>query len=525
MTIFQWFICFLLIQVLHFLGTWKLYKKAGRQAWEAIIPVYNAVVLMKIISRPWWWVVLLFIPIVNLIMFPVVWVETIRSFGRHSKADTWLVVLTLGLYIFYVNYALKVSYIRERDLKPRTTTGEWVSSILFAIVAATIVHTYFIQPFTIPSSSMEKTLLVGDFLFVSKFHYGARAPMTTVAAPMVHDTLPVLNTKSYTNWPKLPYFRLPGFEKIKRNDIIVFNWPVDTVPYFGYHGPKSYEKPVDKKSNYVKRTVGIPGDSVNIVGGQVKINGEDLEFPERAKPETSYDVKTKGGNFNPRYLYRHYDYTEPLSKMPGEENMYFFKGLTEENAEKLKMNPNVASIEKNMAPKGENGHTFPLSAYKPWNTDYYGPIYIPEKGKTIDITPENLPFYKRIIEIYEGREMGKKQQVTTKGDQVYLNDDPIDSYTFKQDYYWVMGDNRHNSEDSRYWGYVPETHIVGKPIFIWFSIDHNASGILDKIRWDRLFTTVNGKGEPTSYFYYFLAGLVIIIAVNYFTKRRKKESE
>src|SRR5699024_4780179 len=166
---------FLVVQVIHFLGTWKLYKKAGREAWEALVPVYNAVILMKIIHRPWWWVILLFIPVVNLIMFPVVWVETIRSFGRRSTLETWLVVLTFGLYIFYVNYALDEPHIKDRSLKPTTSTEEWVSSILFAIIAATIVHTYFIQPFTIPTSSMEKTSLVGDFLFVSKFHYGPRA--------------------------------------------------------------------------------------------------------------------------------------------------------------------------------------------------------------------------------------------------------------------------------------------------------------------------------------------------------------
>src|SRR5690554_4308917 len=185
-----WFVFFLIVQVVHFTGTWKLYKKAGREAWEAAVPVYNAVVLMKIINRPWWWTILLFIPIVNLIMFPVVWVETLRSFGRNSTTDTVLVLITFGLYIYYINYTQNLTYIEDRSLKPRTSLGEWVSSILFAVVAATIVHGYLIQPFTIPTSSLEKTLLVGDFLFVSKFHYGARAPMTAVSVPMTHDTIP-----------------------------------------------------------------------------------------------------------------------------------------------------------------------------------------------------------------------------------------------------------------------------------------------------------------------------------------------
>ena len=219
MTFTTLLIFILLVQVIHFLGTWKLYIKAGRKAWEAAIPIYNAIVLMKIINRSPWWTLLLFIPIVNLIMFPVIWVETLRSFGRNSNTDTFLGVCTFGLYIYYINYTQDVTYISDRSLKPRTAAGEWISSILFAVVAATIVHTYVMQPFTIPTSSLEKTLLVGDFLFVSKFHYGARMPMTAISFPMVHDSIPVIGTKSYLDQPQLPYFRLPGFQKIKRNEI------------------------------------------------------------------------------------------------------------------------------------------------------------------------------------------------------------------------------------------------------------------------------------------------------------------
>jgi signal peptidase I len=232
MTIFQWFTFFLVVQVVHFLATWKLYLKAGRKPWEAAIPVYNAIILMKIINRPTWWTILLFVPVVNLIMIPVVWVETIRSFGRNTSTDTALVLLTLGFYIFYINYTQEVVHIPNRSLHSTSQAGDTVSSLLFAIVVATVVHTYVMQPFTIPTSSLEKSLLVGDFLFVSKFHYGARTPMTAVAAPMVHDTLPFINVKSYSNWPQLPYFRFPGLQNIERNDIVVFNWPVDTVYKF-----------------------------------------------------------------------------------------------------------------------------------------------------------------------------------------------------------------------------------------------------------------------------------------------------
>ena len=520
MTFTEWFIFFLLIQVVHFLGTWKLYQRAGRKAWEAAIPVYNAVVLMKIINRPWWWVVLMFIPIVNLIIIPVIWVETIRSFGRNSTIDTVAVILTLGLYIYYVNYGTSNAYIVDRDLKPRTETGEWISSVLFAVIAATIVHTYFMQPFTIPTSSLEKTLLVGDFLFVSKFHYGARVPGTAVAFPMVHDTIPVLGVKSYLNKPQIPYLRFPGFEKVERNDIVVFNWPVDTVRKFFDRSGIHYNKPIDKKSNYVKRAVGVPGDSLAVKDGYVFINGKQLELPERAKPQFSYIGQTKGQPFNPQLLYKRYDITSGYSYNPS-NNAFFIQSLSDEAFERFKNHPNVASIERYVDSAGnKNPRIFPNDGKRSWNNDNLGPIYIPEKGATVAITPETMGFYKEIIETYEGSEWGTENELRINGTQVLLNGQPIESYTFKQDYYWMMGDNRNNSEDSRTWGYVPANHIVGKPVFIWMSWDSNASGF-DKIRWDRVFTTVKGDGDPTSFLPYFLIVLVIFFGWKYFKKRRE----
>ena len=520
MTFTEWFIFFLLIQVVHFLGTWKLYQRAGRKAWEAAIPVYNAVVLMKIINRPWWWVVLMFIPIVNLIIIPVIWVETIRSFGRNSTIDTVAVILTLGLYIYYVNYGTSNAYIVDRDLKPRTETGEWISSVLFAVIAATIVHTYFMQPFTIPTASLEKTLLVGDFLFVSKFHYGARVPGTAVAFPMVHDTIPVLGVKSYLNKPQIPYLRFPGFEKVERNDIVVFNWPVDTVRKFFDRSGIHYNKPIDKKSNYVKRAVGVPGDSLAVKNGYVFINGKQLELPERAKPQFSYIGQTKGQPFNPQLLYKRYDITSGYSYNPS-NNAFFIQSLSDEAFERFKNHPNVASIERYVDSAGnKNPRIFPNDGKRSWNNDNLGPIYIPEKGATVAITPETMGFYKEIIETYEGSEWGTENELRINGTQVLLNGQPIESYTFKQDYFWMMGDNRNNSEDSRTWGYVPANHIVGKPVFIWMSWDSNASGF-DKIRWDRVFTTVKGDGDPTSFLPYFLIVLVIFFGWKYFKKRRE----
>jgi len=509
MTLNQWFLFFLAIQVIHFFGTWKLYVKAGRKSWEAIIPIYNAIVLMQIINRPKWWVILLFIPIINLLMFPVIWVETIRSFGKNSTKDSILVIATLGLYIYYMNYMEDVNYIKDRSLKPRTATGEWVSSIVFAVIAATIVHTYFMQPYTIPTSSLEKSLLIGDFLFVSKFHYGARVPMTTVAAPMVHDTLPLIKVRSYLNKPQLPYLRIPGFQKIKRNDIVVFSWPVDTVEYFFQKTNRKIRKPIDKKSNYVKRCVGIAGDSLEIKDGFVYINGKQNVLPDRARLQFYYDVNTEGKEININTIKNRYHVREGGRVQDGN----YVLNLSDEDANLVKNNPNVKSLTKRISPAGESEKVFPSVKSLNWNKDNFGPIYIPENGKTVAITKETLPFYKQIIVEYE------KNDLEVKGDEILINGQSVNNYTFQQDYYWMMGDNRHNSEDSRYWGFVPFDHVVGKPVFIWFSWNSDAKGI-EKIRWERLFTTVGGSGKPVSYFYYFVGAMLLLYGYSVYKKRK-----
>ena len=507
-----WFIFFLVIQVIHFLGTWKLYVKAGRKAWEALIPIYNAVVLMKILKRPVWWVILLFIPIINLLMFPVVWVETVRSFGKYKSIDSIIAVATLGFYNYYLSYLTNAEYVEDRSLKSRTELGEWISSIVFAIIAATIVHTYFMQPYTIPTSSLEKSLLIGDFLFVSKFHYGARAPMTTVAAPMVHDSLPLTNLKSYLKKPQLPYFRLPGFENIKRNEIVVFNWPVDTVRFFFDKSKIHIDKPIDKKSNYVKRCVGIAGDSLEIRDGYIYINGERTVLPDRAKPQYYHLVDTDGQQLSSTTLSRY-----GVTEYGGQGNQYLLN-MTDENAARIKNNPLVKSVTKIIEKKNNyNSSIFPHSEEYSWTIDNYGPIYIPEEGKTVELNTSSLPFYKRIIEEYENNNL------TVNGDEIYINGKLATSYTFKQNYYWMMGDNRHNSEDARYWGYVPFDHVVGKPVFIWMSWDSNAQGIANKIRWDRVFTTVHGGGKPVSYLYYFIGLLVAWFIYSAYRKRKKEE--
>ena len=517
MTLSQWFIFFLLVQVVHFIGTWKLYVSAGRKAWEAAIPVYNAIVLFKIIGRPTWWTILLFLPIINLILFPVVWVETLRSFGKNSTLDKVLGIATFGLYIAYVNYTQKLNYTTDRSAEPINKTADTISSLLFAIVVATFVHTYFIQPFTIPTSSLEKSLLVGDFLFVSKVNYGARTPMTTVALPMVHDTIPLTKKKSYLNWPQLPYFRIPGFQTVERNDIVVFNWPVDTVYKFRDQSGLRVDKPIDKKSNYVKRCVGVPGDQLEIKDGIVFVNGKELILPERAKPQFSYKVALDGKTpIDFEYLLKDMDVTDGAGFTSEIRDTLFVKALTSAGAERLKNVPGVTAVtrvvEKGIDESNNGKGVFP-HIHK-WNSDNFGPIYIPQQGKTVALNLETLPFYKAIITDYE------KNDLKVTGNEIRINGKIATSYTFQQNYYWMMGDNRHNSEDSRYWGYVPENHIVGKPIFIWMSWDSNAKG-LKKIRWDRLFTTVSGEGQPQSYFKFFLLALVAYFIGEYFWKKRK----
>lgn len=569
MEISGWLIFILLVQVIHGIGTWKLYVKAGRKAWEAFVPVYNGIVLMQIINRPKYWIFLLFIPVINLFLFPIIWIETLRTFGKKSTVDMILGVVTLGLYIAYVNYTQETTYHANRDLTAPNKTMDTLGSLSFAIVVATIVHTYFIQPYTIPTSSLEKSLLVGDFLFVSKFHYGARTPMTPIAAPMVHDTLPVVKVKSYSAKPSLPYFRFPALQKIERNDIVVFNWPADTLFHMYKAADKRYDKPIDKKTNYVKRCTAIPGDNFEIRDGIIFINGKESILPGRAKPQYFYLIQTN--NVNPDEIKNFYQITEgyPLfdikneiwdkpgikeelintyrfeeivrdssktviygyvdetiyNKLQMQYSSYFYGNLTAEKYEQLKSDSRISSVKRQISKTAEDGIFTDIQDGKPslknnWNRDNMGPIYIPEAGKTVALNKENLPLYKKIIGEYEGNDL------KVNGDEIRINGKIATSYTFKQDYYWMMGDNRHNSLDSRYWGFVPADHIVGKPIFIWMSIDGINDGIKNwSIRWDRLFTTVSGDGQPKSYFQYFLIALAGYFAFDYFRKKKKKKEE
>ena len=566
MTTTEWILFFFALQGVHFLGTWKLYKAVGFQAWQAAVPIYNAFILMKIIKRPAWWVILLFIPTINLILFGVIWVETLRSFGKNSAKDTALVLLTFGLYIYTVNYSANPKHQPDRSLRPKTGFGETVSSILFAVVAATLVHNYFIQPYIIPTGSLEKSLLIGDFLFVSKFHYGARAPMTAVSVPMVHDTVPGLKIRSYLKKPQFPYLRLPGLQKINRNDIVVFSWPADTVRQF-FVREKRVDKPIDKKSNYVKRCVGIPGDTLEIIDGFVHTNGSKNQLPDRARVQyTHFAYAQKGvssrkllaegfSDFNRTYKIDNItesSYQQIIPYIIGRMGntiedfrvITTAKGLptdvirktglrvseilelkkemtlTLDEATAMRKVPEIDSVVRRFSKKNvPNEAFFPNKIPFDWNEDSFGPLVIPKKGMTVNLNKENLPLYKKIIAEYEANDL------ETSPSEIRINGNPTDQYTFKKDYYWMMGDNRHKSEDSRFWGFVPDDHIVGKPIFIWFSIKGINDGIKNwSIRWDRVFTTVGGSGERTSYFPYFVGFLVVWQGAVFYRRRKKNKT-
>ena len=564
MTTTEWILFFFILQGVHFLGTWKLYKAAGFQAWQAAVPVYNAFILMKIIKRPTWWVILLFIPTINLILFGVIWVETLRSFGKNSMKDTALVLLTFGLYIYTINYSNNPIHLPDRSLRPKTGFGETVSSILFVVVAATLVHNYFIQPYIIPTGSLEKSLLIGDFLFVSKFHYGARAPMTAVSVPMVHDTVPGLKIRSYLKKPQLPYLRLPGLQKINRNEIVVFSWPADTVRQF-FVREKRVDKPIDKKSNYVKRCVGIPGDTLEIIDGIVHTNNSKNKLPDRARVQYTHFAYAQKGvssrkllaegfeDFNRTYKIENItenSYQQIIPYIIGRmgntiENFKVLttaKGLpadvvrrtglrvseilelkkemtlTLEEANVLRKVTGIDSVVRRVSKnKVPNEVFFPNKIPFDWNEDNFGPIVIPKKGMTINLNKENLSLYKKIIAEYEANVL------ETSPSGIKINGNPSNQYTFKKDYYWMMGDNRHKSEDSRFWGFVPDDHIVGKPIFIWFSIKGINDGIKNwSIRWNRVFTTVGGSGERISYFPYFVGFVVIWQGIVVYRRRKRK---
>ncbi|HBF89081.1 MAG TPA: S26 family signal peptidase [Bacteroidales bacterium] len=407
--------------------------------------------------------------------------------------------LLIGLPIFYDLYISKKvhwAFWKKKGVKKQTKVIEWVDALIFAVVAATLIRMFFIEAFTIPTSSMEKTLLVGDYLFVSKVSYGPKLPNTPISFPFAHHTLPLTqSTKSYLEWIKMPYKRLLGFGDVERNDCVVFNFPEgDTVVV--QHQDQSYYalirqfgrdfvwsnfdvivRPVDKKENYIKRCVAIPGDELQIKNGLVYINGQAQEKFEGL--QFSYYVKTDGTRINPKVLEK-LDITD-YQIMSNSEYQF---SLTLENYEKIKNFANIKLITRNIKSDTlRSDYIFPHSANYVWNEDNFGPLKMPKRGEKIQLTVNNLPIYRRIIDIYENNDL------KVNGDKIFINGKETNEYTFNMNYYWLMGDNRHNSADSRFWGFVPEDHVVGKAVFIWLSLDKNKSWF-NKIRWSRMFNYI-----------------------------------
>ncbi len=566
------YIILLLFYLLICLGLFKLFPKAGEAGWKAWVPFYNAVVWLKIIQRPWWWVFLLIVPGVNFLMVIIMSVQLSKAYGKRKPWDLRIAGAAPMFYIAYIGFDAKLVHTGMPDAskQPRSAAREWTDAILFAVIAATVIRTFFIEAFTIPTSSLEKSLMVGDYLFVSKMSYGAKIPNTPLSFPFAHHTLPfTTSTKSYLEWIKLPYLRIPGWGSVKNDDIVVFNYPDgDTVAlkfqnqsYYqicrsnghkslynrpnvqipvGYkNGEIIYDnigevvaRPVDKRENYIKRCVAIPGDELKIVDRKVFINGKESFVAP--KMQYSYVVRTKGLVFS-RKLINELDITEENDR--GKEPISLGDGafevtLSYESLELLKKNPNVTSITELLDSAGRYVPSiFPHSPAYPWNKDNFGPLVIPKKGVTVQLDPGNIVLYDRIIDVYEGNDL------KVVDGKIMINGQEASSYTFKMDYYFMMGDNRHNSADSRFWGFVPEDHIVGKAVFIWMSMkdfEHNGENGRfrisklfssdSKMRWSRFFTFVSDKGEISNS--YLLPFLITVGGISLFfyvrNKRRRK---
>ena len=444
---------------------------------------------------------------------------------------SWLGLVVIP-FIFDVYITKKIPWTWWKKSKNKTVVSvmSWVDAIVFAGVAVYFVNLFFFQNYVIPTSSLEKSLLVGDYLFVSKMSYGARIPQTPLHLPMTQHTIPGLNCKSYLEWPQWEYKRVKALGEVQLNDIVVFNFPAgDTVAvnvpaediyrlsyqagkeltnpidfskldaaqqrivYDHYYqvGRKYLDenkamygeivaRPVDRRENYVKRCVGLPGQTLEIKDRVVYLDGVANKEPDNVQ----YRYWVKVNKPIPEDLAHELGISqEDLAYYFAQEKAYNIPLTEKAKAALLARKDIVSSIE--YVPGDDAGGLYPVNKLTGWTTDNYGPLWIPKKGETIDLTLDNLPMYERCIHAYEGNDL------QVKDGKIYINGKETNQYTFQMDYYWMMGDNRHNSADSRFWGFVPEDHIVGKPIFIWLSLDPDRGWFDGKIRWNRLFSWVD----------------------------------
>lgn len=490
-------------------GLFGMFKKAGIDGWKALVPFYNTWLMVSKMELKTHWFFFQLIPIAG--QFVTMWlcIKFVEHFGRFSVLHHAATVFVPFIYLPYLGFSKNERYAGIPVVKnySKSSTREWIDAAVFAIVAATIIRTFVFEAYVIPTGSMEKTLLVNDFLFVSKMSYGPRVPNTPLAFPFVHHTLPFGTAQSYLEWIKLPYNRFFA-TAVQRNDVVVFNYPVgDTVirefqseiNYYDYL--RSYTsrggtrdmlfeerddiiaRPVDKRENFIKRCVAIPGDTVTIVNGIVYINSaKNLVPPDSEMP---YYVTLDGkGFFSEEFISDelNVDLNNPMQgdllQTQDGPNTYRLT-LTAKQVKMVESFPFVVkgSVVPDLNTSGF-GNTYPYdTAQFKWSEDNFGPIWIPKKGTTIPLNQRNIALYKRLIDVYENKLWEDKEGL------VYINGQQSKTYTFTMNYFWMMGDNRHNSQDSRFWGFVPEDHIVGKASLIWFSWQGGP-------RWDRIFKTI-----------------------------------
>ncbi|MBO9595700.1 MAG: signal peptidase I [Niabella sp.] len=512
MPLYHLFIVYLISTLLVFLpsfGLAPLFKKAGQASWKAYIPFYNTWVMQEITGRPKHWVFWQFIPVVGWFITPGIFIEFAKVFCRFSFADHFFAALFAPFYFPWLARNKDARFIKAEGVKHHQKPGwrEWVDAAIFAVVAATLIRIFIFEAYVIPSSSMEKTLLINDYLFVSKFSYGPRIPNTPLSVPFVHNYLPGSSAKSYTTLVQLPYIRWFA-SPVKRNDCVVFNFPEgDTVVNKeGYQSFQPYSTlvrlygreqvlnnpefqplavhPVDKTDNYIKRCIGVAGDSLKIVDGIVYINNEPGYVPPTSA--TFYFFRTKNNApidddfLRESGIRLNMEGTGPDFGMMSGGNYMINLTLPElDILRKLSVvDPNSIAKDTYPAHYAEQG-TFPFdTVHFKWNRDNFGAIWIPKKGATVTLTPENIALYRRAIQVYE-----KNSLVENPNGSFVINGVATNKYTFKMDYYWMMGDNRHKSQDSRYWGFVPEDHVVGKAAMIWFSYENGP-------RWKRFFKII-----------------------------------
>jgi len=496
-----------ILSILYFLGIivglWFVFKKAGVAPWKALVPLYNIVVWLKVCNKKWSWYLYFLIPAINVFVFLLLVVDTARMFRRYSFWEQLASVIVPWIFMPLWGISPKYEFHDPRT-EPPEKVGEvrdWLDAIAFAIVAAVIIRGQIFELYKIPSSSMEKSMLVGDHLLVSKIAYGAKVAQTPLSLPLMHNIIPGTKVKSYLDWPHLPYHRRMGYTSVKRYDAVVFNFPAgDTIlsefpdgKYTYYNAVNEYGReavrsgmvrglgkvvyrPVDKRENYIKRCIGLPGETLQIIDRRVYIDGEVIETPQDA--QFTYDVWFKPFTSLQRTL-------KPYGVNNDDINSVMRGGplpLTDEMAEKMRVGCNdIDSMENSMWGNTAQGvDLYPNDIDRGWTLDNFGPIHIPAKGETIKLTEENVAMYRRVIVSYE------QNTLDVRDGAVFVNGEVAYEYTFKQDYYWMMGDNRHNSQDSRYWGFVPEDHIVGKARWILWSVDKDTK----KIRWNRVLMNV-----------------------------------